>query len=316
MSKAIVATYAEDPGQLMALHRLAESRRTCGGTWQKTPVIGFLPEDAGAVDGAIVEQLGSVGVEIRRSRTPEAARWFFYGGKPYAAAQAEAEAVGAGGGDASSEGAGAAPVEILAWLDLDTVLLDQPREFDLAPEIALAYCPVMHNRSGTPYDEAPDPFWSRIYDLLSLSDDLLFPMITPADHQKIRAYFHCGHLAVRPEKGILRQWASDFSVLAGDSALVAMCRESRDQRIFLHQTALTSAVLHRLNRSAFTEFSAAYNYPIFFDRLYGADQSYTSLKGVATVRCLGTFGEKLGADWAEQLSGPEDRIDWLRERQR
>jgi hypothetical protein len=313
MSSSIVATYVEQPEALMAAQRLAESLRTFGGAWRAAPFVVYLPEDAGAVADALVERLAAVDVEIRRSRTPEAARWFYYGGKPYAAAQAEADAAG---GEGAATGSPPPEAEILVWLDLDTVILDEPREFALAPGVALAYCPVMHNRSGTRYDESPDPFWRRIYELLALTDEQLFPMITPADHEKIRAYFHCGHLALRPAAGILRHWARDFSTLAADSTLLAMCRESRDRRIFLHQTALTSAVLHRLERAALFEFSPAYNYPIFFDRLYGADQPYASLDGIATARCLGAFGERIGEDWTTQLAGPEDRIAWLGERQR
>ena len=72
-----------------------------------------------------------------------------------------------------------------------------------------------------------------------------------------------------------------------------MCKESGDRRTFLHQTALTCAVLHRLGRAALVEFSGAYNYPIFFERLHGADQAYTSLEEGVTVRLLGSF-QKLG----------------------
>jgi hypothetical protein len=238
-----------------------------------------------------------MGVQIIPSEIPDPARRFFYGGKAYAAAAAERAAEGKYG--------------LLIWLDDDTVVLDEPSEFALGSEISLAYTPVMHNRSGMLYDEEPNPFWARIYELLKLSDDELFPMVTPADHDTIRAYFHCGQYSLRPEKGILRQWAEDFTVLSEDSVLVDMCRETQNYRIFLHQTALTSAILHKIGRDEMVPLSDRYNYPIFFERQYGADQPYDNIEGVATMRCVVSL-EKIGENWSEDLSGPPDRIAWLK----
>lgn len=299
MKPVVFGTYVERDYQLPNACRLTESLRAFGGAWRDAPVWVYMPADATFDDRESLARLRSLVTEVRTSPTPESAKWFFYGGKPFAAAAAEEAAAG--------------QAALLVWLDEDTVILDEPREFDLAPGVSLAYCPVMHNRSGTLHDAEPNAFWSRIYETLGLSDDMLFPMVTPADEQKIRAYFHCGQLAVRPEQGVLRQWARDFEMLCGDSILVAMCKEDRDKRVFLHQTALTGSVLHKLQSKEMVELSNRYNYPIFFERQYGAAKPFNSIANAATIRCLLSV-EKMGPDWSARLDGPADRIAWLKER--
>jgi len=298
MTPVVFGTFVESAAQLSNACRLTESLRAFGGAWRDAPVWVYMPVDA-VIDGEQSRaRLRDLAAEVRTSATPEAARWFFYGGKPFAAAAAEQAAAGR--------------AALLVWLDDDTVILDEPREFDLAPGVSLAYCPVMHNRSGTLYGVEPNAFWSRIYERLALSDDMLFPMVTPADEQKIQAYFHCGQLAMRPEKGILRQWARDFETLYSDSVLVGMCKEDQDKRVFLHQAALTGSVLHKLQPEEMVELSGRYNYPIFFERQYGATKPFRTITDVATIRCLHS-AERLGPNWATELEGPADRIGWLKE---
>jgi hypothetical protein len=302
VDQIVFATYAEWPGALANTARMAESVRTFGGRFSQADIWLYVPEpirERLLTDSSTVSQLNEWDVDIRTSQIPEAARWFFYGGKPYAAAQAEADAAGL--------------KTIVIWLDDDTIVLDAPEEFDLPPSRSLAYCPIMHNRSGSLYGQPPDDFWSRIYEMQDLSDDMLFEMTTPADQQKIRAYFHCGEQAVRPEKGVFTRWAQDFDKLVKDSMILALCRHEGRYRVFLHQAALTGAVLHLLSRDEMKELSKRYNYPILFDQHYGAVEPYNSLENVVTARWVVSV-DSIGADWPDQLTGPPEKIEWLAER--
>jgi hypothetical protein len=292
----IFATFAGYPGQLPDIVRQAESLREFGGRFADSPVWLVAPEDL-EISGEWIDKLAQVGVELHRSKAPEAARQFFYGDKVYAAAAAEQAA--------QSKAA------ILVWIDPDTIFLGEPSEVELKSGQALAYCPVMHNRSGTPYGAEPDEFWSRIYELLELSDDQLFPMVTPADQQKIRAYFHCGLLSLRPERGILRRWAEDFERLYTDSAIIAMCQADRTRAIFLHQTPLTGAILHLVQRNEMAPFSEAYNYPIFFKRHWGGLREYDDIRSAVMLRVVIDFS-KVGPDWDRELKGPPEKIAWLK----
>jgi hypothetical protein len=86
----------------------------------------------------------------------------------------------------------------------DTIFLDPPRAFVLVPDCALAWYPVMHNRSECLHDAPLDEYWSRIYELLRLNNETLFPMLTRADQQSIRACLHAGLLVARPLGQIVR----------------------------------------------------------------------------------------------------------------
>ncbi len=294
----VFVTFVDYEEALQDAFRLATSIRTFGGKFRDAPIWIYHPEDVDFTNEEVIRQLDSVGAAIRTISTPDQAKGFFYGGKPYAAAEAEAAAA-------------ADKIPILIFTDADAIILAEPSDLYFEPNKSLAYRPVMHNRAGSLYDKPADAFWSRIYELSSIPEDMLFPMTTQADRQEIRAYFHCGLLSVRPEKGILRRWAEDFSMLAQDSAIVAMCRKDIDKRIFLHQNALTGAVLNTIPREETIELSERYNYPIFFEKQYGALEPFNSIEDVVTIRCVVSL-KSMGPDWHEQLKGPRDKIEWLR----
>jgi hypothetical protein len=293
----VFVTYFQSPEELPIVARLAESVRTFGGRFSEAPVWAYSPEDVVLDNPEQLERLKALKVELRTSRTPDSARWLFYAGKVYAVAQAEADAEGVS--------------EVLVYLDDDTILLDEPEDLAISGSVKLAYCPIMHNRSGSLYDEPPKPFWGRLLECMEITDDMLFPMVTPADKQKIRAYFHAGLLAVRPKQGILRQWPVYFERLYEDSVLATACRAEFDKNVFLHQTALIGAVLHNVGREEMVELSGRYNYPIFFERQYGGVEVFDAIDSVVTMRDL-VAADNMGARWHEELSGPAEKIEWLK----
>ncbi|MCX6835502.1 MAG: hypothetical protein NTW07_10285 [candidate division Zixibacteria bacterium] len=199
------------------------------------------------------------------------------------------------------------------WLDDDTVFLTEPAELLLDSAHSFAYRPVMHNRSGTLYDEPPIPFWARIYEKLAIPEERLFPMITVADKQKIRTYFNCGLMAFRPEKRIMNRWAGDFLLACRDSVLAQMCHENPTRRIFLHQAALVGAVVNSLPRNEMIELSGRYNYPVFFDKQYAATEPYNKIEDIVTLRTEVMLNNG-GAKWYRELIGAPEKIEWLRSR--
>jgi hypothetical protein len=279
--------------------RLTESLRTFGGRFSQSPVWAFIHDGDNIEDIKMHNRLSSLDIELKVSRAPKESNWLYYAEKVYAAGMAELEAED--------------HCRILVWLDDDTVFLSEPKEFDLNPDISLAYCPVMHNRSGSLYGTPPDEFWGTIYELLGLTDDMLFPMTTPADKQRIRAYFHAGLLAVRPDKKFLRRWVSDFEILYKDEKLAEMCRNDQTRRIFLHQTALAGAVLNTVNRNEMIQLPEKYNYPIFFEKQYGGAVKFDSIEDAVTIRCL-VSSDNMGKDWHRRLAGPADKVAWLKEK--
>lgn len=294
----VFATYAESDEELKHVSIMIESLRLFGGAYREAPVRVWLP-DTYAPATALRDAITQNGGELFAVTIPEQARWFYYAGKTYAAGLAESSAAG--------------QAEVLVWMDEDTVVLREPSDLRLPGEIDFGYRPVMHNRSGSLYDHPPGDFWAHIYELLKLSESNLFPMTTPADRQVIRAYFNAGLLAVRPRAGILQRWARCFEVLYNDPDLAQMCRRDLDKRIFLHQTALVGAALEGSSCERMLELPLQYNYPLFFERMFDAVDTFTALDDIVTLR-YDVYFRNPDPAWADELQGSAEKIQWLRSR--
>lgn len=291
------ATFAEDAGSLGNVLLMAESIRAFGGGYADAPIRAYMPGGLAEQEAQMLARLESLGVEARYSEAPEDAQWFYFAGKVFAAAKAEADA----GEDA----------EILAWLDEDTIVLQEPAEFLLPEDKALGYRPVMHKNIGTLYTEPVDAFWGRVFELLSVPDSSFFPMVTPADGDTLRPYFNAGCMVIRPGRGLLAKWAGCFARLSRDSLLTQMCKADVKKRIFIHQAALTGAILTHLERDEMIEFSPRVNYPIFFEEMFGARRAFDDITDVVTFRHESYF-RKPAPDWDTKLKGPADRIAWMK----
>jgi len=295
----VFATFAEDRAALTNALLVAESIRTFGGSYRSAPIRVYVPQLLRDDMSQFLDRLASLKVGVRTSAAPEDAAWFYFSAKVYAAGRAEAEA--------ESETA------LLAWLDEDTIVLQEPAEFILPQAKALGYRPVMHRNVGLLYDGPVDAFWRRAYDLLSVPEASAFPMVTPADGDTIRAYFNAGCMIVRPERGLLRKWGDCFAVLYRDSLLAQMCREDVKKRIFIHQVALTGAILMHLGRDEMVELSGRINYSIFFEQMFEAKRTFDDISDVVTFRHESYFGNP-APDWDKKLKGPADRIAWMKAR--
>lgn len=293
------ATYAESDEQLRHVIYLAESIREFAGRFSEASILLYLPDGYTQRDSDLLDKLHQLNVAIRGCTIPEQTSWYYFAGKTHASGLAETEAIGA--------------ADILVWLDEDTIILREPTDLLLADSIGLGYRPVMHNRSGTLWGEPPTPFWAQIYEVLEIEPDSLFPMLTVADRQQIRAYFNAGLLAVRPERGLLRGWDESFVQLCDDKTLSRMCLDNVERRIFLHQTALVGAVCHRLSRQQMIELPASYNYPIFFKQQYGGLEEFDDISEVVTLR-YDIYFRNPDPAWAEKLRGPAEQIAWLKSR--
>jgi hypothetical protein len=292
----VFAVFAEDDEQLRHALVLTESVRTFAGADRDAPVWVYVPPELAGSRPDLVHGLADLGARVHPSTAPPAALAYPLAAKVFAAARAESAAAGR--------------VEILAWLDEDTVVLQEPREFHLPRRVNLGYRPVMHNRSGTLYAEPVDEFWRRVYERLSVPESAIFPMVTPADSQTIRAYFNAGLLVVRPERGTLRRWAEVFPRLYRDTAIVRICRQDRVRALFLHQAALVGAILGRLERDEMRELSPRYNVPLFFREMYGARREFDSIADVVTLRYDVYFRDP-APDWRERMKGPDAIVAWL-----
>ncbi len=293
-NKIVVGTFVENGDDMMRACRLIRSLRTYGGKLADLPVwVGIPMHRQGEVGLGPARSLAQ---EVVVAKTPEDLQWLFYSGKPFAAARMEKLA---------------ADYDVIAWLDNDTIILDEPAEFDLAAGIDLAYRPVMHNRAGSLWNAPPSPYWERILKIEGLSDDQLFPMTSQADEQIIRPFFQAGVLIARVSAKIMHRWQAGMEKLGRDAELAELCRTNRNHWVFLHQAALVGAVINTLSPVRLSELPDSYNYPLFFDRQYESLKSFASIENVVTMRCVVSF-KKLEANWSQLLSGDTGKISWLR----
>jgi hypothetical protein len=298
-NKIIFSTFAENEEQLRSVFYLVESIREFAGSYKDAPVWVFIPPEFAGEFIDLQNKITSLGADLKISKAPEQSLWLYFAGKTYAAGKAEAEAEGIAG--------------ILVWMDADSIVLSEPEDFEPEEVISFAYRPVMHNRSGSLYSEPPGPFWSRIYKSLSISDSAIFPMVTPADRQTIRAYFNSGLMVVRPERRLLRKWGEDFTTLYSDPVLAEMCRGDIEKRIFLHQAAVVGAVLNSIKKEEMIELSDRYNYPMFFHRYYDAVKEFSSIENIITLR-YDVYFRNPAPDWSRNLKGPSHLVNWLKVR--
>ncbi|MBL7111121.1 MAG: hypothetical protein ISS19_04185 [Bacteroidales bacterium] len=294
----IFYSYAENSVQLENVIPLVKSLHEFGGKYRNATIWLYLPQELMDTDSTLVRQLNGLNVLSKSIEIPEQAAWYFLSGKVIAAARAEADAEGLSG--------------ILVFLNHDTVILGEPGEFSLPAGKNFGYRPVMHKNVGLLYSEPLDSFWMQIYQVSGIDENTLFPMVTPADLDTIRPYFNAGLLVVRPEEGILRNWEKYFNQLSHDPLIRSMCEMDFKKRLFLHQTALTAAVLNHLNPDELFLFSDRINYPVFFKEMFGAKNEFIDITEAITIRHESYFRNP-DPEWHNKLKGPQDRIEWMKE---
>jgi hypothetical protein len=295
--RLIFATYAQDKDDLHWACVMFESIDTFTGPYKEMPRWLYLVDPTSEMESLAVKSQSKYKYEIKQSATPQQAARLFYAGKVYASALAENEAAGR--------------YAYLAWLDPDIVFVKLPESFNLPDTITLGYRPVMHQLIGSSYNQPPDPFWSRLYNLLDVPDSAIFPMTTPVGESRIRAYFNAGMLIVRPEQGILRGWPKVFEILYTDSTIMEMVNSDRLKMIFLHQAALAGNILTKIPQAQMLELPPTYNYPLNLADKYPPAKKPVSLDSLVMFRHDGKFTT------AEQLAKVDDGsqiMAWLKQR--
>jgi len=167
---------------------LAESVREWGGAHAGAAVYAFTtPEDAPSA--RTIERLGELGVahvEVRLDmpyRDPPVLN------KVYVSAWAEREL----------------DHDVLAFVDSDTVFLDEPRALVDGEWLAAAK-PVGNSRTAgsTGPGDPNEPYWQRMYDELGVRS---WPFVTTiVDRARVRAYWNTGLVAARREAGLFAAW--------------------------------------------------------------------------------------------------------------
>ncbi len=296
MEDIVFASFAQDESELEQALVLAKSLRSFGGSLENSTFWLYLPAESPKLAEKIGDRALELNIEIKTSPTPEAAQWFYYSGKTFAAGNAE--------------GAAAEHFKILAWLDADNIIVQEPKDFLLKDGVYFGWRPVMLKLIGSDYQKPPDEFWARLYEKLSVKPESVFPITTPVDNEQIRAYFNAGILIVRPERGILRKWSVFYEKIYSDPFYQVECKKDVKKRIFLHQTALAGAVLNMLKRDEMVCLDEKYNYPFFFFDKYPVEKQFKSLDEAITIRHDGIMYQD--KQWKEKMKDTSTIADWIK----
>lgn len=291
------AVYARK-GQEFEARILVESLRTFGGVLGEAPVSILYPMDSPLREGPDRELLSRLGAALIPFRGDPKVMAHPLSDKSAAAAEAERRADG--------------KTEALAWLDADTIFLDEPGDFLLPSGIALAGRPVHHTLIGSPWDEPVSPLWELLYEEESVPIANVFPMVTTVDRRRIRPYFNAGCLVVRPDRRILRTWYAELARLLRSPGLVEESAKIPRGSLFLHQAILSAVILSRIPKEQIAELPFRYNYPLALHRHCPADLRPESWNALATLR-YDNLENLSGGGW-KTLPAQGVTARWLAER--
>jgi hypothetical protein len=296
-------TYVHQPYQQKAAEALVECVRTWAGEYKDSPIYVVVTNPDYLKGGLEGKNVIRVPLEVT-----EPARSFPYAVKALAAAKVEELVAG--------------KVRSLAWFDPETLLFGPPKEMDLGEGASAIVAPVQFINTGQPPDAPVDAYWAGIYRRVGLDPGRVFTVETRVDRRTVRAYLNCGMFAVRPEKGLFREWARIQDELLGDAAYMDAAITDAVHRTFLHQAVITALIVARLERKEIRFFSSTYNYPLYchgvdFSPATGgpyrvpADMRPRRLNDLVSVFYEGLFRQH--PDWPDLIPRADEPLkSWLK----
>jgi hypothetical protein len=249
---------------------LVESIRSSAGSLSKNPIWCIVPKYDKQLSKGFTKKISLFDVDIFFYAIDKALLEFPFAPMVMSAAETESRALG--------------QTEILVWLDTNTVILKEPKDFFLADHISLGYRPAHHRLIGSPSAEPPDDFWKHIYNYCGVPEKNMFSMMTHVDGKKIRPYFNAGILITRPGKKIFQSWKDMFFAIYQEAVFKEFYKTDDRYAIFMHQAVLSGVILASLSPDELQELPPTYNYPV---HLYNEDitqNKQKNLKALVTFR--------------------------------
>lgn len=277
--------------------RLARSIRTFGGEFCFNPIWMLSQKSEEDLIEATRQELFSIGARlITFDMDPNGSNFPF---AAYVTAAGIAE--GLAQGEAS----------FLVMMATDTLVLQAPSSFLLQAGKSLGGCPVHLKLLGLDFNEPIDEFWELIYRHCQVDVEKVFGMQTIVDEQLVRAYVNAGLLVVRPERGLLRAWQSDFERLYHLPEFEVFYGQHELYKIFMHQAVLAGSILSLLKPEEFQQFPSEMNYPLHLHSRMAADRRSNSLDQLVTCR-YENYGEFFGNPELDSLIQIDESLkNWL-----
>jgi hypothetical protein len=275
---------------------LAESIRAFAGHLSESPIWLYITPNADTLPCDVEDRLLALDTELIPFKVDREASKFFFLPEVIAAAEAEAKAEEV--------------ADTLVWLGTNTIVLHEPIDFALPGTRSIGYRPVHITNVGSLIDAPLDAFWSLIYERCGVSGDRVFPMKTHVDSNTVRPYFNAGHVAVRPERRLMRKWCEAFISLYKLPEFERFYADGK-YRIFMHQAVLSGVILANYQRDELLELPPTYNYPIHLFEEDATGRRPGGIEELVTVRHEGFYDEP---DWEKKMPAGETLKKWIREK--
>ncbi len=272
----------------------AESVRAFAGSLSKVPIWYLTPESEMQLSSSVKNNLGRLNVNLIPFQLDRNVLEFPFAGQVFAKALAEVTA--------SSQ------TKLLAWMNTNSMILKEPKEFLLDDEKVLGYRPVHHTLVGSRYEEPLDQFWTLIYDFCGVSEDQVFPMTAHVDGEKIRPYFNAGILITRPENQLFRKYRDVFLRMYQKPEFQEFYRKDDRYAVFMHQAVLSGVIISSLSADTMQELPPEYNYPLHLHSEDVTDQRPSGMEELVTCRHEG-FHTDLG--WEAKIPAGEYLKQWI-----
>ena len=232
------ATYATSKNDLLCNYILANSIHEFAGNLSDIPLRIYVSSEID-IENEIERFAGLNAIFLQYPK----ARRFRYAFKSAAASACEADVKT---GD-------------VIWLDRHMIVLNPCESLLLSPLEQLAYRPPHLKILGASVDEPINEMWAMVYKIAGVDDSARFPVFTEVDRKEIWIYIKGDHFSFRAEAGIMREWDALFNQLAEHQDMKPFLDEG--VKTYLHQIALTLAVLKTQNRNTLKLLPNLYGYP-------------------------------------------------------
>ena len=297
--RKVVFTLAISPGESgTSALLLAESIRAFAGRYAEPPIWLYVTPNTDALSCEVEDRLLALDVELIPFEVDREAAKFFFIPEVVAAAEAEDKAEGA--------------VDTQVWLGTNTMVLREPIDFALPGGKNVGYRPVHITNIGSSIDAPLDDFWRLIYGHCGVSEDRVFPVKTHVDGNTLRPYFNAGHIAVRPEKRLIRKWRDKFLSLYRLSEFERFYSDVR-YRIFMHQAVFSAVILAGFPREELLELPVTYNYPIHLYEEDATGRKPGSIEELVTVRHEGFYEDPY---WEKKMPARQQLKQWMADKLR
>jgi hypothetical protein len=278
--------------------RLSRTLRIFGGEFCFNPIWILSQKTEEELSEAVRQELNSLGARLIPFDMDEGNGSFPFSAYVTAAAFAEALAQG--------------ETSFLVLMANDTLILQPPQPFLLPSGKSLGACPVHLKLLGSGFNEPVNDFWQLIYQGCNVDIDRIIEMKTVVDRQSVRAYFNAGLLVVRPERGILRRWKSDFDSLIHQIEFNPFYQQSELYPIFMHQAILAGSILASLQPDEFQLLPFEVNYPLHLHSRIPEGNRPEGLGQLITCR-YEEFDEVFGdPEFANQIQIDQSLKNWLK----